>query len=225
MVNFDVVTHRIFHRPYRYIYGDESGDTGFVFERGSSRYFVISLLLLNDPEPLSERIDLLRQQLSIPAHAEFKFYKTSNANRRVFLKAVNTYPFVGRAIIIDKKQLTGSWKRMRGTRFYTASFTELLRWIPVNEISGARLILDEYGAPDVARSKLYRTMKRDLGPEFHPFTKISMKRSRGHNLIQCADMVAGAVTRAWSKDDSSFYDLIKDKVMVLEYPPKENPPN
>lgn len=46
-----------------YIYVDESGDTGFKFGKGSSRYFVVALLLVDDPIPLHQAIHDVRLQL------------------------------------------------------------------------------------------------------------------------------------------------------------------
>jgi Protein of unknown function (DUF3800) len=37
-----------------HVYIDESGDTGFKFRSGSSRYFVVTLLLVDDPIPLHQ---------------------------------------------------------------------------------------------------------------------------------------------------------------------------
>ena len=98
---------------YRYAFGDETGDPGFAFARGSTRYWAAILLLLDDPEPLRQRIADLHSESDIPAHVEFKFHKTSDGNRLAFLNALKTYPFVGRAVVVDKMQLPPAWQGMR----------------------------------------------------------------------------------------------------------------
>ena len=54
--------------------------------------------------------------------------------------------------------------------------------------------------------------------------RIAFRRSRGEVLLQAADMVAGAVYRWLNKGDSTYFDLIRSKVLVWEYRPSRNPP-
>jgi hypothetical protein len=63
-----------------YIYLDESGDTGFKFRQGSSRYFVVALLLVDDPIPLHQEIheshrDNLLQVVDMVAGAIARTYE------------------------------------------------------------------------------------------------------------------------------------------------------
>ncbi|MBA2754312.1 MAG: DUF3800 domain-containing protein [Chloroflexia bacterium] len=48
-----------------FVYLDESGDTGFTFDSGSSAFFVITLLLVDDPIPFQTAISRLRQELGM----------------------------------------------------------------------------------------------------------------------------------------------------------------
>ncbi|MFQ5859327.1 MAG: DUF3800 domain-containing protein [Anaerolineae bacterium] len=211
---------------YRYAFGDEAGDPGFAFDRGSTRYFVALLLLLDDPEPLRHRVDRLRQQLGLPSHVEFKFHKTSDANRRAFLAALRPHPFVGRALVIDKSRLPAEWCRMRDVEFYASCFAELITQVPTGELGGTILVLDQYGAPKTTLRELRRRLKTlGVGQVPRPFKKISLKRSKGENLIQCADMVVGALMRELSEGDSSFFDLVRDKVVVWEFQTNKNLPS
>jgi hypothetical protein len=54
-----------------FVYLDESGDAGFKFRQNSSRYFIVTLLLVEDPIPLQGAVDGLRAQLwSCPASVD-----------------------------------------------------------------------------------------------------------------------------------------------------------
>jgi len=60
------------------VFIDESGDTGRKLEKGSSRYFVISLLIFDDHEEANncdQRIRLLRKELKLSNDYEFHFYE------------------------------------------------------------------------------------------------------------------------------------------------------
>lgn len=198
--------------PFRYAFGDEAGDTGFAFDKGSSRYFVLLLLLLNDPEPLRKRIDLLRQEIGFGSKVEFKFYKTSNTNRRRFLTALKPHAFVGYALVVDKQQLSAEWHKKRDVEFYAACFAELVSNIPEGELDRTILVLDQFGSSTITLREIRRQLKKKFGKGARPFKKISFKRSRSENLIQCADMVASALMREVSQGDSRFFDLVRGKV-------------
>ncbi|MFQ5616775.1 MAG: DUF3800 domain-containing protein [Anaerolineales bacterium] len=211
--------------PYHYAFGDETGNLGFAFERGSTPYFALLLLLLDEPEPLRARIDCLKEQFGIPLRVEFKFNRTSNVNRRAFLSAVKPYPFVGRAIVVDKRQLPAMWQKMRDVRLYAFCFAELVRRIPSGELGETILTLDHFGSPKTTLPELRRRLKTlPFDRAKRPFKKISLKRSQGENLIQCADMIAGALMRSLSRNDNSFFSQVADKVTVWRYPGNENPP-
>jgi len=87
------------------IFVDESGDTGLKIEKGSSRYFIIALVLFEEneeAEACDERIKLLRRELHLPEYFEFKFSKLRKEQRIKFFEAVLPYSFFYFGIVIDK---------------------------------------------------------------------------------------------------------------------------
>jgi len=76
-----------------YVYLDESGDTGFKFRNGSSRYFVIALLLVDDPLPLHQAVHDLRLRLNKSESYEFKFMRTHHDGRIAFFQAIKSFTF------------------------------------------------------------------------------------------------------------------------------------
>lgn len=142
------------HRPYRYAFGDEVGDTSLTTSKGTSRLFLTVVVLLDDPAPLSGRVDRLRQELGLPAHVEFKFHKTSDRYRRAFLAAIEPCDFVVRALYVEKAALPASFQHMKSGEFYAFSFCELFRRIPVDEPGQAILVLDQFGGVKSTRREL-----------------------------------------------------------------------
>ncbi len=43
--------------PRMFVYGDEAGDTGMKFRQNSTAFFVVALVIVDDPEPLSFTVD------------------------------------------------------------------------------------------------------------------------------------------------------------------------
>lgn len=77
------------------------------------------------------------------------------------------------------------------------------------------MVLDQFGTPQAMLRELRACLKIQVsGQAGRLFKKILVKRSRGESLIQCADMVAGALMRELSEGDSRFFDLVRDRVIV-----------
>ena len=61
---------------------DESGDPGLKIESGSSRYFVVAMVIFDDHEEADaadRRIGLLRRGMRIDPRFEFRFVMLSHA--------------------------------------------------------------------------------------------------------------------------------------------------
>ena len=58
------------------VFIDESGDSGLKIEKGSSRYFTVSLVMFEDNDEAlacDQRIKLLKKELGLPENYEFHF--------------------------------------------------------------------------------------------------------------------------------------------------------
>jgi hypothetical protein len=100
--------------------------------------------------------------------------------------------------------------------FYIFFVTELIRHIPVEKRAGGTLILDEFGHPDQTKEELKRILKaRHIA---HGFRRISIRRSYSESLIQVADLVAGAILRRDTHNDTGAYEAIERKInQLVEY--------
>jgi len=87
--------------------------------------------------------------------------------------------------------------------------------IPQGELRETIMILDQFGAPDAVLRELRGRLRwQDLPPVSRLFKKILLKRSRGETLIQCADMVLGALMRETNAGDGRFFNPVRDKIVV-----------
>jgi hypothetical protein len=93
---------------------------------------------------------------------------------------------------------------------------ELIDRIPVEYRHKGTLILDEVGSANAALFQLKRMLKNHTVK--HEFSRIFFRRSRSEDLIQVADLVAGAILRRDAKKDSEAFELIGNKMQaVFEY--------
>ena len=172
---------------------DESGDTGFKFDQGSSRYFVITLLLIDDPLPVHTAIEQVRQDLGFAPGNEFKFYQSSHDVRLAFLRVLRRQAVTARILVIDKTLFTRPQMRKRETFYHF-----LVRMILEHDhdsIADAMVILDESTKSRKSKQELTTYLRKALNtdPRSPKIRGVRDHDSRSDNLVQAADMGAGAV--------------------------------
>jgi hypothetical protein len=198
-----------------FVYLDESGDAGFKFRQNSSRYFVVTLLLVDDPLPLQVAIDDLRKQLGFAEGNEFKFSSSSAAVRHAFLRMMLHQDFAVRALIVDKMSITHGDLKQREP-FYQRMVRLVLEHDD-KAISDAMLILDESVKSRQTKNELTTYLRRSLNtiPNLPTIRTIRYHSSRADSLIQATDMISGAIYAAYHRHDDSYLRLIHSKIHDL----------
>ncbi len=205
-----------------FVYLDESGDTGFRFRQGSSTHFVIALVMIDDPIPIHEAIDQLRSDLGLSKEKEFKFSQMRDHTKENFFRAVRPFPFQVRCLIVDKTRLTSPNLRDKMT-FYNF----LVRMVLQNDfgtIRNATLVIDESVQDKKKQAHFASYLRAQLNPvdqkQERRIKEVRFHKSHIDNLIQLADMVAGAVARAYISGDTSFLEMIQRRIQdTWEFPP------
>jgi len=206
------------------VFIDESGDTGRKLEKGSSRYFVISLLIFDDHEEANncdQRISLLRKELKLSNDYEFHFYENSNTIRESFLSAINPYQFMYFSVVVDKDP-----DKLFGEGFKTKeSFYKYVCQMLFTNARGyldrAIVVLDKSGSPDF-RLRLEKYLRSKMNCEKEIIKKLKQQRSTSNNLLQLADYISGIINRKHlnKKDWEKFYRFIKAKELSIQVWPK-----
>lgn len=194
-----------------YVYLDESGDTGLKFDRGSSRYFVVTLLLVQDLEPFHAALRQVRSTLRFSTGEEFKFAKSSTAAREAFLTAINSLPFQVRALIVDKYSLLHS-PTPKDETFYNY-FVQLA--LNHEAVSEATLILDESFRGRRSQEGLRTYLRQMLNTQANApkLDKILYRRSHTDALLQVSDMVCGAIYAAYARGTPQYRNIIRQHIL------------
>jgi hypothetical protein len=203
-----------------FVYLDESGDCGFKFRQGSSRFFVVTLLLVEDPIPLHSEVDAIRYSLGFSSRTEFKFSHCADDVKEAFLHRVCRNEFRIRALVIDKVRIAEPQLRNRDT-FYT-QVVELVLNYDHGSAHGMTIVLDE-----VVRSRRQQLttgsrLRKSLNSSAGKFGKVKIVHhaSNADNLIQVVDMLSGAIYRRYDRGDERFFRLIGGRIQDLwEWPP------
>ena len=200
----------------------ESGDTGLAIEKGSTKYFVIVMVVFEDNEEAlacDKRIDLLRRELRLREGYEFHFHNSSNRIRQEFLRAVLPYQFFYYGIIINKEKLFGEgFKNKESFYKYAAG---LLFENAKEKLEKATVIIDESGR-DLFKYQLASYLRKKTNI-YNCIHKVKMQDSRRNNLLQLADMVVGSLNRSLNKerkDGQRFRTIVSPREFYVQIWPK-----
>lgn len=176
---------------------DESGDAGFKLAKGSTPHFFVVMVIFRDlreAEAASQAIGEAREALRIKP--EFKFSKCSAQVRDGFFEAVRPFRFTVRALVVDKARIYSTDLRASADRFYSY-FVRLLIRHDADLLAGARVKIDGR-----ASHELRRDLARALREHQSVLKVANIKFADSHrdNLIQLADMAAGAIARSYRDD-------------------------
>jgi len=193
------------------IFIDESGDVGFRLKRGSSKTFIIVLIIFDDELEAEETaliIKKFRRSLDKTDRFEFKFNKCSKDIRIGFLQAVRNCKFRIRAIVIEKSKIYSPILRVSKDKFYSYIIKEVLK-NNNDTIKNAKIRLDGHGER-IFRKNLTTYLRKQLNIGDKAVIKnLRFRDSKADVLIQLADMIAGAIKRAYDSDKTDKKEYIK----------------
>lgn len=205
-----------------YVFVDESGDAGLNIAKGSSKLFVVACCVFSQPkdvEEAAEKIRSLRSELKWHQKEEFKFSKTRLPVQLQFLELARTFDFFVRSIVIDKSSFSADYLRPDKNSFYNFAIQQVLA-DSIGTISNAKLLIDGKAPREyVSATKKYFNSQLKSGEML--IDKLKFVDSKGDQLIQLADMVAGAIRR--SHDYTRFdQDVYREVLRPIKGKPSSN---
>ena len=203
------------------VFIDDSGDAGFKLDKGSSKYFVIACIIFDDnldAEETALRIKRLRRSLKWRDDHEFKFNKMNRELREAFLNEIKGCKFRIRAIVANKSAIRSPELRTNKNKFYNYMIKEVLSKSE-GFITDARIRLD--GHEDrIYKKEAVAYFRQQVNLRGSIIKNMRFVNSKGDNLIQLADMVAGSILRTTQQDktDNQVYlKIIKKRVEDIWY--------
>lgn len=177
---------------------DESGCAGFKLGKGSTPFFVVSMVIFHDfkeAERTSQTIAQTRERLRVKP--EFKFSKCHDTARDEFFRAVAPHDFVVRAIVVEKEKIYSTHLRRSSDSFYNFFVQSLMKHN--DALRDANVKIDGSGDREFRRA-FESYIRQQIGTG--KVKKLTFVNSKKDNLIQLADMVCGAVARKYSQRDN-----------------------
>lgn len=186
---------------------DDSGDPGFGFNTGSTRFFVVSLIVFRDTleaEKLAVAVKEMKRKTKLADHAELKFNSSSEKIKRELFTILNNFEYEIYAIVVDKNKVYSPELQNKKDSFYKYFIKELLQKKSGN-FEHLKIKIDGSGNKEFKKSfssYLRREAKNSCG-----HLEISFVDSKENILIQCADMISGSLRVSYEKTDSRYADL------------------
>lgn len=201
-----------------HIYIDETGDTGFKLEKGSSPIFCITLLIFHDNkeiEKMSMAIQKLESNLHFNSNEEWKFSKTAPKYRLEFLKTIVNFNFEIRAVVMIKKNIDGPRLISDKDSFYNYTCKLLLQY-SAGYFKDAKVIFDKRGNRDFYKN-LRQYLRTKCKIDHKRIREIKSKDSKKEIPLQVVDMIAGAIGRSFSnkRDSKDYIRIINPKIRNL----------
>jgi hypothetical protein len=173
---------------------------------------VVTLLLVDDPIPIHNAINELRNSLGFASNNEFKFYNSSDDVRLAFFEMLRRQSFSVRVLVVDKHLMTQPHMRKRDV-FYQFLVKMVLTY-DNGTIQNAMLILDESVKSKKSKQQFSSYLRKALNtdPNLPKVRDVRYHRSSADNLIQAADMLSGAFYAKYHKGNPTFSRIVRGKV-------------
>ncbi len=200
-----------------YIYLDESGDLGFG--KGSSAWFLFTLVVVEDPRILERIIKKVRKSL----HKKYKVklpelhaYHCDDITRTRVLKALADEDIYVVTTVLNKKKV---YVDLQNQKNYLYNFTAN---IVLDRLINTKLIHDDTKISLVVDRK---DTKKHLRENFISYITTAMMERRGGKFdmslaashdekgLQSVDFISWAIFRKYEKGEYQFYEIIKDKII------------
>ncbi len=189
------------------IYIDEAGDEGFKFNKhpkcGSSRFFVISALIVSEKDDLSlsKLVNELKKMFNyqpkdmlIPLH----FVRMSHDKRKACVKILKDFQnFTIISVVFDKKSLNNEFKNTP----YLYNFSSQILLERINsflKLNSAKANLIFEHRRNTSYIDLQNYLKKIIDTSL--FLSLSSKTKEQLKCLQLADIVASATYQAFEPD-------------------------
>ncbi|NCN87490.1 MAG: DUF3800 domain-containing protein [Candidatus Pacebacteria bacterium] len=197
------------------IFIDESGDPGFKIEEGSSRFFVVALIIFEEEAEENRArtaLDNLKKEWQEKDTFEFKFSKMSIKERKEVLEVAMQAKFKIRAVVFDKVRMNTLQLEHFKENYYQYAIRSLLEHQDCH-IQNSEIRIDTFGETYYRNNLIKYFNKHLCSSEDETHKHLIFQDSKFNVLIQLADLVAGSLRKSFDKstDDSQIYRDIFSK--------------
>lgn len=176
----------------QYFFVDESGDAGLEGQASSSSHFVLAMVQLPERASILPLIDL-KKALNVSPNFEFKYHKSTPAQKVQFFQTILKIPFRVRASIVDKSILGTMFKKLSPQELTIELLVRLTLRASELDIANEVLVIDGATPAFCRNVRIHFTERCKQEGRIRPFKNIIGGDSKREDGLQMADMIAGAL--------------------------------
>lgn len=180
------------------MYIDMSGDEGFKLGSAgpaSSAFYVVAGLVFYEPGKTIAEITRLKDVLVMSEESEFKYSDLKPERRHAFFGMLGTMPFRWWALTVAKDSIHSPRLKDSGIEFRREFCAQFLRSCS-QQTEIVAYIDDMEGTEEQRRAAREYLMREANRVERNKVTHVALVQSHKLQLVQAADMCAGAIREA-----------------------------
>ena len=197
----------------KYIFIDESGDLGFSLK--SSRFFIISALIVGDPFQIDRIIKNMRRnkfKKELSSINEIKANKSSPQIRKYLLEKINSISDIKIFhVVLEKNKVKSNFLKNNKHKLYNFIAGELAKNIIMNDIDfeiridkskGKIFLINDF---DLYFKKQFYKNSKNIGCQiFHSYS---------HNFsgLQLVDFIVWSIYQKFERNNPTYNEIIKVK--------------
>lgn len=200
-----------------YIFLDESGDLGF--RKKSSKWFLFTLVLVDNPRVLEWVIKKARKSLKKKHKhnfSELHAYHCDDFTRIRVLKSLAERDIRIITTILNKEKVHIDLQNQKNYLYnYTANII-LDRLINSKLIDGSHsisLVVDRKDTKKNLRNNFISYITEAMKKKRYKKFEMSLAASHDEKGLQAVDFISWAIFRKYEKGDFEFYEIIKNKII------------
>lgn len=192
------------------VFVDEAGCTGYKFSKGSTRYFIVTMVFI-DSATLATDIsnDILDLREELKWEKEFHFKALPDKLKTAFLEKIKKRTFFYRSIIIDKQAIESEFLKTNKKQFYNYVVGLMVKH-DGGYLANAKIFMDD-SCDKIFKDQLKVYLRKKARENNYTIKDIRFKDWRQNSLIQVADMVCGSLFRDFERGNNSYHTLIKKR--------------
>ncbi len=205
-----------------YILLDESGDLGFSFNRGSSNYFLITIIFAEEKRKLEKIVRKIFRTLKKKdrKRSSLHAYHESPITRQRLLKELQSADCKIMAIVLNKKRVYTKLQDEKAVlyNYVTNILLDRLFTKKPFDMSKKVILLASRRETNVFLNENFKNYLSERTTSNHQIEmEIRITKHHEDRALQVADFVSWAIFRKYERGDDSYYNMIKE--LIIEETP------
>jgi len=202
------------------IYIDESGDLGLDFsKKGTSNFFVVTFLFTENIKPIEKIIKNVHSRLRNNLKSKINILhsnKEKPVTRKRVLKQLARIDCKIMTIYLNKKNISGKIKKDKSVlyNYVTNILLDTIYTKKIIKIPGEIILTASKRETNKYLNTNFRKyLKEKIEDKHNIKIVVDIKTPAEEKILQAVDFISWAIYRKYEKNDPSYYEIIKNKII------------